>query len=295
MTPIEAVEHLALKDETVAAAYRLRRADDLAPGAYIASGTLAQVLAEVLLDGRLEDLVAVFKSLEGMLSTAEGETRELLIVGLLEDLQNISLSRDIALNEWVPLLGPGTTQAWDAIDEMWAGRMPPAEFNAFVASSPTQEVRAPRKRTANGIPWVFAAVAGLAVVAFAMWFLWAELFETPPRPENVVGSTWLVVELDGQTDLPRVTLSFAEEELTVWTGCRSVTEQWGFDTDGFLIGIGPIIASDPPCSGDAAELDSHILESLINVEGWHRTSTDALRLVGTLEPTELHLVRESTP
>lgn len=149
-----------------------------------------------------------------------------------------------------------------------------------------------RRSGSSGTVWL-TVIAGLVVLVVVVWYLWAShFFETPPRPEDVIGSTWLVVALDGDTDLPRLTFNFAEGELTVWTGCRSVTEQWYFDSDGFLVGFGPIVASDPPCSGDAATIDRHILDSLSKVEGWHLTSTDAMTLRGSLEPTELHLVRE---
>lgn len=120
----------------MAAAYELALHENLASGAYVASGALARVLVDALVEGRTEDLVTVFEPLEGMLSTATGEARELLITGLLEGIQNVSLNRNVALDQWVALLGARTKGAWDAVDEMWSGRMSPAAFNAFVEASP---------------------------------------------------------------------------------------------------------------------------------------------------------------
>jgi hypothetical protein len=59
-------------------------------------------------------------------------TRNLVIVGLLEDLQNASLHSDLSLTYWDRFLGSRTRDAWKAVIDVWASRIAPSEFNRFV-------------------------------------------------------------------------------------------------------------------------------------------------------------------
>jgi hypothetical protein len=91
-----------------------------------------------------------------------------------------------------------------------------------------------------------------------------------------------------------MTISFTDADVTIWTGCRSVTEDWGFDNSGLGFDVGPIIRSDPPCSGEAALADGRLLEFLHGVDSWTLRSADKITLKGGPDrPTEVELTRGS--
>jgi hypothetical protein len=98
---------------------------------YNAMAVLARVLYDQSTDESL-DLAHVFAAIERELVAADGRTRNLLIVGLLEDLQNFSLSRGRELDTWVHWMGPATLAGWRMVEKLWSGSVSPAGFNAFV-------------------------------------------------------------------------------------------------------------------------------------------------------------------
>ena len=98
--------------------------------------TQATLLAEALIDevgdvGALQ-LRTVFMRIEAELARSDGESRAVLITGLLEDLQTISMNRGVNLDTWTAWLGPLTRQAWDAVSAVWAGRLAPDKYNEFI-------------------------------------------------------------------------------------------------------------------------------------------------------------------
>jgi hypothetical protein len=100
---------------------------------YVALGELAGRIIELdQLDPR-PDWMPLFVDVESRLGAADPITRELLIVGFLEDLQNITMNTGHDLARWGPLLGPLTREAWTALVGVWQGKMSPMRFNAFVA------------------------------------------------------------------------------------------------------------------------------------------------------------------
>jgi hypothetical protein len=101
---------------------------------YNEMAVLARVLVELHdeVDARLVDLVDEF---ERELARADPRTRNLLIVGFLEDLQNSSLRANLSLDWWVTWLGPVTRTAWTAVQRLWSGALAPADFNVFVDGS----------------------------------------------------------------------------------------------------------------------------------------------------------------
>lgn len=75
----------------------------------------------------------VFGAVEDGLRDATSDTRDLLIVGFLEDLQNISLNRGVPLESWLQWLGPETRSSWTVVERFWAGELSADQFNAFIA------------------------------------------------------------------------------------------------------------------------------------------------------------------
>jgi hypothetical protein len=102
---------------------------------YVAMGTLATLLVDAVTDEPAIDLSNLFRDLERRLTEALPATRKLLIVGFLEDLQNLSLNRGMPLASWRRWLGPATGEAWSMIEGMWSGSTSPEQFNYFVDRS----------------------------------------------------------------------------------------------------------------------------------------------------------------
>jgi hypothetical protein len=99
---------------------------------YNVIGALARAVFEQSTD---VDLCDVFNAVELELVSADQTTRSLLIVGFIEDLQNISLNRGGQLNTWIRWLGPTTLVAWREVEQLWSGSISPADFNKYVDSS----------------------------------------------------------------------------------------------------------------------------------------------------------------
>lgn len=100
-------------------------------------GWLANAMCGLLGSPSQEEVGAVFDSIERALVSGDRDTIELLTVGFLEDLQNVSLNRGIALATWAAYLGPSTGQRWQDLVDMWKGDLSPEEFNSRVRTTTT--------------------------------------------------------------------------------------------------------------------------------------------------------------
>ena len=108
-------------------------ADAVEVGPYSVVADLARHLVARAKANSDEGFGEVFRAVETGLRDTDTETRDLLIVGFLEDLQNLSLNNDLALEAWLPWLGPETRASWAAVERFWAGELSAGQFNAFVA------------------------------------------------------------------------------------------------------------------------------------------------------------------
>jgi hypothetical protein len=108
---------------------------------YNAMAVLARVLYVQSTEQSL-DLADVFAAIERTLVAADARTRNLLIVGLLVSLQNLSLGRGRDLDTWVHWMGPATLSGWRMVGRLWSGSVSPADFNAFV-ETPAGDIDAP--------------------------------------------------------------------------------------------------------------------------------------------------------
>ncbi len=113
-----------------ALASRLKADED--DGPYTVAGNVAHQLVAGMTAGDTEAFAGLFRAIEGQLIVASAADRDLIIVGLFEDLQNVSMNRGVTLDSWRPLLGPLTAEAWDVLAAMWSGKLSPDQFNAFV-------------------------------------------------------------------------------------------------------------------------------------------------------------------
>ena len=104
-------------------------------GPYAILGELAQRLVASMQADETAHFDQVFDTVETILGSASPETRDLIIVGFLEDLQNISLNRAVGLTAWTVWLGTNTREAWDTLEAAWSGRVSPAQFNDAIRGS----------------------------------------------------------------------------------------------------------------------------------------------------------------
>jgi len=98
----------------------------------VALGHLARRLIALSDAKPTVDIGPLFAEVEVRLSSGDAITRDILITGFLEALQNVDAGR---ADRWRAVLGPSTAAAWNALNRLWAGRMKPGEWNAFVSGA----------------------------------------------------------------------------------------------------------------------------------------------------------------
>ena len=130
MTDADVASDLARRVPALAAEWSSSAKDLDLP--YVALGHLARLVVVVSETTGASKLRPVFDEIEVRLATGDAATRNLLIVGFLEGLQNIEGDR---AGRWERLLGKATKAAWTNLNALWTGRMTPADFNRFVDGS----------------------------------------------------------------------------------------------------------------------------------------------------------------
>lgn len=101
---------------------------------YTSMSEIAQEVVRILQDDESIDLEPFFTRLEQVLSGSTRDLRKQIVVGLLEDIQNISLNRNIPLAVFDKWLGDETLRAWVAVGDLWSGSMSPEDFNRGVTT-----------------------------------------------------------------------------------------------------------------------------------------------------------------
>jgi hypothetical protein len=100
---------------------------------YVEISGLAGDLVDALRTSRTAYFESLFHVVERLLEEGAVEVRELLIVGLLESLQDISLKSSIPLEAWERWLGPSTLSAWRRLASMWGDEVSPEDLRRLVA------------------------------------------------------------------------------------------------------------------------------------------------------------------
>jgi hypothetical protein len=95
-------------------------------------GQLAHHLVASMKAGKVDGFAPLFAEVESQSATAGPEARDLIIVGFLEDLQNISLNRAVPTTAWLRWLGQRTTEGWRVVEDLSTGKLLPRAFNAYV-------------------------------------------------------------------------------------------------------------------------------------------------------------------
>lgn len=111
--------------------------DEDGPLGYIRIAALAWHLASRAEMGRWDEVKAVLDEAEATIVSGDANTSELMVVGLLEDLQNACLQSEgrVRLVDVRALLGPASLAAWDDLMRFWHGsgieardRLPPGSL-----------------------------------------------------------------------------------------------------------------------------------------------------------------------
>jgi hypothetical protein len=80
---------------------------------------LANWLVDEMSAGRLDGFSDIFREVEALLAEADEEIRDLLVVGILEDIQNIATNRNVDPDLVLPFLGPESRKGWFHLIRYW--------------------------------------------------------------------------------------------------------------------------------------------------------------------------------
>lgn len=116
---------------------------------YIDAARIAKELVVMLQADRLEEVRRAFGVFERFLLEGVPETAELITIGYLEEIQNASLRAAVALDGWLPLMGPECRRWWLGIQALWErGQVPlmPVNSESVEVVVPASWIEKLRKR-----------------------------------------------------------------------------------------------------------------------------------------------------
>jgi hypothetical protein len=91
-------------------------------GAYNDLAELAHFVVDSYEQGATDVVKRALNHVESELQSKDPQETELLVVGLLEDIQTIASNRPFGPHVFVPLLGAMSRQAWHEIEKAWEGK-----------------------------------------------------------------------------------------------------------------------------------------------------------------------------
>jgi len=71
---------------------------------------------------KIEEVQHAFDLMEYWLKNGNESVRELVVIGFLEDLQNLASRQAFAKEAFIPFLGPKSREAWDELERLWGGK-----------------------------------------------------------------------------------------------------------------------------------------------------------------------------
>jgi hypothetical protein len=86
---------------------------------YLAMGELAHYIVEAYEQGDTSRYQELFSAVERVLTSGDSEVQNLIVVGLLEDIQNIASHRSFGPDVFRGWLGPQSLIAWDELNRGW--------------------------------------------------------------------------------------------------------------------------------------------------------------------------------
>jgi|SRR5215469_12907720 len=91
----------------------------------MSSASVAQfayfVVRDLFLERKSDEVQRAFDLMAYWLRDGSASLRELIVIGFLEDVQNLLFGQGLALDSFVPFLGPKSREGWDELERFWAG------------------------------------------------------------------------------------------------------------------------------------------------------------------------------
>jgi hypothetical protein len=91
-------------------------------GDYNDLSVLAHFIVDRYKEGNIERFDAIFALIEKILNTGNGKEKELITVGLIEDIQTIASNTPDGYRPLERWLGPTSMKAWANIEKLWEGK-----------------------------------------------------------------------------------------------------------------------------------------------------------------------------
>ena len=88
-------------------------------GIYNDAAVIASHLVDSFERGELSEFPATFALLERCLVEGDQPIRDLIMIGVIEDIQNIASHRPFGAGVFVAWLGPASRAAWDEVNGWW--------------------------------------------------------------------------------------------------------------------------------------------------------------------------------
>jgi hypothetical protein len=117
-------------------------------GVYNDTPVVASHMVDLLMTDQLKELRAAFAELERLLTMANREARAALIVGVIEEMQNIAQNRRVDPIGFQPFMKPETLAAWGRVRRYW---------EASGATSLADLIRQQRGLPPSGAPLIDAS------------------------------------------------------------------------------------------------------------------------------------------
>jgi hypothetical protein len=136
MTAADVVPAFLAACPTVGPAWREHLAfwgDEQDRGLYNDAAVIAHHLVDSYERGDLSEFPAAFAVLERFLTEGDQPTRDLVMIGVIEDIQNIASHRPFGPGVFAAWLGPASRAAWEEVNGWWDQL---AEAKAAVALAP---------------------------------------------------------------------------------------------------------------------------------------------------------------
>jgi hypothetical protein len=92
-------------------------------GGYIDIAEFAHFVVEELYpNGEIEKVQHAFDLMEEWLANGDRSASDLVVLGFLEDLQNVASGRPFGSSAFVAFLGPKSRDEWNDLERVWAGK-----------------------------------------------------------------------------------------------------------------------------------------------------------------------------
>ena len=91
-------------------------------GDYIDIAEFSRFLVECYAQNKTERFPVIFDEVEQLLTQGNAKVKELVSIGLLEDIQTIASNHDFGSAVFARWLGKTSRQVWDEIEVAWEGK-----------------------------------------------------------------------------------------------------------------------------------------------------------------------------